>query len=170
MVGFGQQGPVPADKLITLNLVQLITSLYTGDIESANIFLSSLKEDYARYISQMNPTLKRLVREILQSIDMYKPSDVSTPTHAATQVQPSQTDQSQAAQPEAQPEAQAEAQADSSWMGAWGKSKTDSSTESGAGEGSFTSELSQAVGDVRDKKRTKTKTSLRGSLDDLDDI
>ena len=55
-------------------------------------------------------------------------------------------------------------------MGAWGKSKTDSSTESGAGEGSFTSELSQAVGDVRDKKRTKTKTSLRGSLDDLDDI
>ena len=105
MVGFGQQGPVPADKLITLNLVQLITSLYIGDAESATIFLQSLKEDYAQYMSQINPTLKRLVREILQSIDMYKPSDASIPEQAAPQV--SQEGQTQPSQ-----------KADSGWMSA----------------------------------------------------
>ncbi|MHA1911521.1 MAG: hypothetical protein ACTSYA_07480, partial [Candidatus Kariarchaeaceae archaeon] len=167
MVGFGQQGPVPADKLITLNLVQLITSLYTGDTESGNIFLRSLKEDYAQYMSQISPTLKRLVREILQSIDMYKPSDISAPQQAAPQMNSSQTMRAEPTQTE-----QPEAQVDSSWMGAWGKSKTSSegSEPSEASGDTFTSELSKAVGNVRDKKRTKTKDSLRGSFDDLEDI
>ena len=163
MVGFGQKGPVPADKLITLNLVQLITSLYIGDSESASIFLQSLKEDYARNMAQISPTLKKLIREILKSIDMYKPSDASIPEQAAPQVNNTQVTEShtQTAEPEAQ--------ADAEWMSAWGKRDTPSS-ESESAEGSFTSELSQAVGDVREKKRTKAKDSLRGSLDDLDDI
>jgi hypothetical protein len=75
--------------------------------------------------------------------------------------QPTQAQPSQAAQPAAK--------ADSGWMSAWGKSDK-TSTESDTEPSSFTSELSQAVGSVREKKRTKTKDTLRGSFDDLDDI
>jgi predicted sugar kinase len=70
---FGQASPMPEDKIMRLFIIQAISSFVSRDYDSGLHYLNEIKTGYAQYMSQMNPTLKGLVKEIIQALDMMAP-------------------------------------------------------------------------------------------------
>ncbi len=70
---FGEASPMPGDKMMKLFIIQAISSFVSKDYETGLHFLNEIKTGYAQFMSEMNPTLKALVKEIIQSLDMFDP-------------------------------------------------------------------------------------------------
>ena len=75
---FGQASPMPEDKIMRLFIIQAISSFVSRDYDSGLHYLNEIKTGYAQYMSQMNPTLKALVKEIIQALDMMTPGASAT--------------------------------------------------------------------------------------------
>ncbi|MCY3410848.1 MAG: hypothetical protein INQ03_04335 [Candidatus Heimdallarchaeota archaeon] len=69
---------MPADKMLRLFIIQAISSFVAGDRESGLHYLNEVKTSFAQYQSSLNPTLKSLAKEIIQSLDMFAPGASST--------------------------------------------------------------------------------------------
>lgn len=67
------------DKMMRLFIIQAISGFVSRDYDTGIHFLNEVKTHYAQNMSQLNPTLKGLAKEIIQSLDML------TPGHDATQ-------------------------------------------------------------------------------------
>ncbi len=70
---FGQSNAMPGDKMLKLFIIQAISSFVAGDHESGLHYLNEIKMSYAEYHASLNPTLKSLAKEIIQSLDMFAP-------------------------------------------------------------------------------------------------
>ncbi len=96
----GFRDPVPADKMMTLLIVQAITSFYMGDYESGVHYIHEIKTEYAAGMSKLSPTMKKLARDIISALDLIRPSDQDTlpqePQPRQTSNTTSDTDESQA--------------------------------------------------------------------------
>lgn len=75
---FGQASPMPEDKIMRLFIIQAISSFVAKDYDSGLHYLNEIKTGYAQYMSQLNPTLKGLIKEIIQSLDMMTPGSSAT--------------------------------------------------------------------------------------------
>ncbi len=74
----GFRDPVPADKMMTLLIVQAITSFYMGDYESGVHYIHEIKTEYAAGMSKLSPTMKRIAKDIISALDLIRPSDQET--------------------------------------------------------------------------------------------
>ncbi len=72
MYGYGSD-PMPVDKLMKLFIIQSISAFVANDYDSGVHFLTEIKQAYAENMSKLNPTLKQLAKEIIQSVDLFKP-------------------------------------------------------------------------------------------------
>lgn len=79
---------MPSDKLMRLFIIQAISSFVAGDQESGLHYLNEVKQTYAEHMMTLNPTLKSLAKEIIQSLDLFSPgasaTDLST-TNASSE-------------------------------------------------------------------------------------
>ena len=73
MYNAGLGDPMPADKLMRLFIIQSISSFVAGDHESGLHYLNEIKQTYAQYMMNLNPTLKSLAKEIISSLDLLDP-------------------------------------------------------------------------------------------------
>lgn len=97
--GYGD--PMPADKLMRLFIIQSISSFVAGDHESGLHYLNEIKQTYAQYMMNLNPTLKSLAKEIIASLDLFDPgANAGDLSMTNVQPEPSQTP----GQPESQPQ------------------------------------------------------------------
>ena len=103
--GYGD--PMPADKLMRLFIIQSISSFVAGDHESGLHYLNEVKQTYAQYMGNLNPTLKSLAKEIISSLDLLDPG-ASASDLALTNIQPSQsnTDTQMESQTDQEPQPQ----------------------------------------------------------------
>lgn len=74
---FGQPSAMPSDKLMRLFIVQSISSFVARDYESGLHYLNEIKRAYAEHMGTLNPTLKSIAKEIIQSLDMFAPGATS---------------------------------------------------------------------------------------------
>ncbi len=104
MYNAGLGDPMPADKLMRLFIIQSISSFVAGDHESGLHYLNEVKQTYAQYMMNLNPTLKSLAKEIISSLDLLDPgasaSDLAMtnnpqPTESQPQIQPETVQQDQ---------------------------------------------------------------------------
>lgn len=107
MYNAGLGDPMPADKLMRLFIIQSISSFVAGDHESGLHYLNEIKQTYAQYMMNLNPTLKSLAKEIISSLDLLDPG-ASAADLAMTNPQPTES------QPQSQPEPVQEEQKPSS--------------------------------------------------------
>lgn len=85
---------MPADKMMRLFIIQSISSFVAGDHESGLHYLNEVKQTYAQYMMNLNPTLKSLAKEIIQSLDLLDPgSNAADLALVNTEPQPQQTNQ-----------------------------------------------------------------------------
>ena len=75
---YGTSDPMPADKMMRLFIIQSISSFVAGDHESGLHYLNEVKQTYAQYMTNLNPTLKSLAKEIIQSLDLLDPGSSAT--------------------------------------------------------------------------------------------
>ena len=75
---FGQASPMPEDKIIRLFIIQAISSFVSRDYDSGLHYLNEIKTGYAQYMGRLNPTLKSLIKEIIQALDMMAPGSSAT--------------------------------------------------------------------------------------------
>jgi hypothetical protein len=98
MYNAGYGDPMPADKLMRLFIIQSISSFVAGDHESGLHYLNEVKQTYAQYMMNLNPTLKSLAKEIISSLDLLDPganaSDLAVSNVPAEDIQ-QQPEQSQ---------------------------------------------------------------------------
>ena len=73
MQGAGYGDPMPSDKLLRLFIIQAISSFVAHDYDSGLHYLNEIKQSYAEHMMSLNPTLKSLAKEIIQSLDMFTP-------------------------------------------------------------------------------------------------
>ena len=78
MYNAGYGDPMPADKLMRLFIIQSISSFVAGDHESGLHYLNEVKQTYAQYMMNLNPTLKSLAKEIISSLDLLDPGANAT--------------------------------------------------------------------------------------------
>ena len=71
----GYRDPVPADKMMSLLIVQAITAFYMGDYETGVHYIQEIKTEYASSMSQLSPTMKKIARDIISALDLLRPSD-----------------------------------------------------------------------------------------------
>lgn len=71
--GYGSD-PMPSDKLMKLFIIQSISAFVANDYETGVHFLKEIKQAYAEHMGKLNPTLKQLAKEIIQSVDLFNPS------------------------------------------------------------------------------------------------
>lgn len=91
MVGTGGYGdPMPSDKLMKLFIIQAISSFVAHDFDSGLHYLNEIKASYAEHMMSLNPTLKLLAKEIIQSLDMFTPG-ASAQSFAQTNQVPVET-------------------------------------------------------------------------------
>jgi len=99
MYNAGYGDAMPADKLMRLFIIQSISSFVAGDHESGLHYLNEVKQTYAQYMMNLNPTLKSLAKEIISSLDLLDPGANATDLAMTnTQLEQTQT------QPQSQPE------------------------------------------------------------------
>jgi hypothetical protein len=67
------------DKMMRMFIIQAISGFVTRDFDTGIHYLNEVKTHYAQNMSDLNPTLKGLAKEIIQSLDMF------TPGHDASQ-------------------------------------------------------------------------------------
>ena len=72
MLGYNTN-PMPQDKMMKLFIIQCISSFIAHDYDSGIHYLSEIKQTYAESMTQLNPTLKTLAKEIIQAVDMFNP-------------------------------------------------------------------------------------------------
>lgn len=84
-VMFGQN-VMPGDKMVKLFIIQAISAFVSGDHASGLHYLNEIKMSYAEYQSSLNPTLKNLAKEIIQSLDMFTPGS-SADQYAETNIE-----------------------------------------------------------------------------------
>ncbi len=90
---------MPADKMMRLFIIQSISSFVAGDHESGLHYLNEVKQTYAQYMMNLNPTLKSLAKEIIQSLDLLDPgSNAADLTLVNPEPQPTQHTEEQATQ------------------------------------------------------------------------
>lgn len=65
--------PMPSDKLMKLFIIQSISAFVANDYETGVHFLKEIKQAYAEHMGSLNPTLKKLAKEIIQSVDLFNP-------------------------------------------------------------------------------------------------
>ncbi len=95
----GFRDPVPADKIMSLLIVQAITSFYMGDYESGVHYLHEIKTEYASGMSKLSPTMKKIARDIISALDLIRPSDQDSfpqETHSPETPSSSEVDETQA--------------------------------------------------------------------------
>jgi hypothetical protein len=78
MQNTGYNDPMPSDKLMRLFIIQAISSFVAGDHESGLHYLNEIKQTYAQHMMNLNPTLKSLAKEIIQSLDLFSPGSSAT--------------------------------------------------------------------------------------------
>ena len=93
---FNTSDQMPADKMMRLFIIQSISSFVAGDHESGLHYLNEVKQTYAQYMMNLNPTLKSLAKEIIQSLDLLDPGSNAADL---TLVNPDPQPTTQAAQP-----------------------------------------------------------------------
>jgi len=71
----GYRDPVPADKMMSLLIVQAITAFYMGDYNTGVHYIQEIKTEYASSMSQLSPTMKKIARDIISALDLLTPSD-----------------------------------------------------------------------------------------------
>lgn len=98
MYNAGLGDPMPADKLMRLFIIQSISSFVAGDHESGLHYLNEIKQTYAQYMMNLNPTLKSLAKEIISSLDLLDPGASATDLAMTNNPQPVES------QPQSQPE------------------------------------------------------------------
>ena len=76
MLGYSND-PMPSDKLMRLFIIQAISSFVSRDYESGLHYLNEIKQTYAQHMTSMNPTLKGLAKEIIQSLDLFSPGSTA---------------------------------------------------------------------------------------------
>ncbi|MCE7735410.1 MAG: hypothetical protein GPJ54_11065 [Candidatus Heimdallarchaeota archaeon] len=108
MYNAGLGDPMPADKLMRLFIIQSISSFVAGDHESGLHYLNEVKQTYAQYMMNLNPTLKSLAKEIISSLDLLDPGANATDLAMTNIQQPTES------QPEVQPQPEQEDQESSS--------------------------------------------------------
>ncbi|MHA2089836.1 MAG: hypothetical protein ACW98K_03160 [Candidatus Kariarchaeaceae archaeon] len=106
MYSAGYGDPMPADKLMRLFIIQSISSFVAGDHESGLHYLNEVKQTYAQYMMNLNPTLKSLAKEIISSLDLFDPgsnaSDLAVTNQPAEEIQqqPQQSQEPSVQQPQ----------------------------------------------------------------------
>lgn len=68
-----QSDAMPSDKMMKLFIIQMISSFVGRDYDSGLHFLNEIKLSYAQNMDTLNPTLKILAKEIIQSLDLFTP-------------------------------------------------------------------------------------------------
>ncbi len=86
---------MPADKIVRLFIIQAIGSFVSKDYDSGLHYLNEIKSSYAEYMTQINPSLKILVKEIIQSLDMFTPGATSDSFSGVNETQSTQNIQTE---------------------------------------------------------------------------
>ena len=73
---FGDRSMV--DKMMRLFIIQAISGFVTRDYDTGLHFLNEVKTHFAQNQSNLNPTLRGLAKEIIQSLDMLAPGTSAT--------------------------------------------------------------------------------------------
>ncbi|RMG26141.1 MAG: hypothetical protein D6732_21600 [Methanobacteriota archaeon] len=79
------------DKMMRLFIVQAISGFVSRDFDTGIHFLNEVKTHFAQNQSQLNPVLKGLAKDIIQSLDMLQPgasADVFANHNASTPTTP----------------------------------------------------------------------------------
>ncbi len=61
------------DKMMRLFIIQAISGFVSRDFDTGIHFLNEVKTHFAQNQTSLNPTLKLLAKEIINSLDMYAP-------------------------------------------------------------------------------------------------
>ncbi len=88
MYSTGYSDPMPSDKMMRLFIIQAMSSFVAHDYDSGLHYINEIKQSYAEHMNSLNPTLKSLAKEIIQSLDMFAPG---ASVQSYTQANPTQT-------------------------------------------------------------------------------